>query len=76
MASQSVTQEAAMQPEAVATGLVATHDGGTLGEMKPILGRLDPRDEFRRERRRHVRDPGFLPKPDTEGERPRVLTKL
>ena len=52
-----------MEPEAVASGLVAGDDRGVLGESEPRLGGPDLGQEASRSRAAMVRSRGFCPRP-------------
>src|SRR4051794_8365781 len=56
----SLGQEEAMQPEAVASGLVATDHRSILGQAEPLLGGLDLEDQAQRAAGGDGLDPGLL----------------
>jgi len=59
-----------MQPEAVATCLVATDHRGILGQAESLLGGPDLKDQAQRAAGGDRLDPGLLAQPDAEGQLP------
>ena len=69
-------QEEAMEPEAVAAGLVARGDRGVLGEAEPLLGGLDLGQQSHGVAGRDRPEPGLLAQADGEGQLPRAGTQF
>ena len=74
--STFLDDEEAMEPEAVAAGLVAGGDRGVLGEAEPLLGGRDLGHEGLGVAGRDRPEPGLLAQADGERQLPGLLAQL
>jgi hypothetical protein len=72
----SLMHQEAMDPQAVAAGLVARHERGVGGEPEPEFGLLDFAHDEAGAATRNRADPGRLASPENEGHLPRCPAQL
>ena len=72
----SLVQQEAMQPEAVAPGLVATDHRSILGQAESLLGGLDLKEQAQGAAGGDRLDPGLLAEADAEGQLPRTGAQI
>src|SRR5262249_56623807 len=72
----ALASEPAMQPEAIAAGLVTTHDGRIRAQAEAALGPGNLLEQSGQVTGREGAEPGRLPMADGEGQLPPVPAQL